>query len=234
MFKKLKDQVKERSLTGTAGDHLQSQFQSNNPYHPTNYTPSQAQQADTNETYQPPSGPLPSHNNASSSSGYGASEAYQPPPGPPPGHSTSSNFPSQPPPSWEPPPYHDWTVIPDIALLPPPPSIGYDSSPTANSTMEEGDRAFAWTQSHPLWSPQAITPQIHEVMLNGNLALLKPPTYTGDLTPQRQNGHWKCRTQAKCPDSCILTNLPTYSANLDSPLRTQRPKTIYFRKHGAE
>lgn len=150
-------------------------------------------------------------------------ESYQPPPGPP-----LSKFPQQPPPSWDPPPYHDWTVIPDTAMLPPPPSIGYDSSPTANATMEEGDQAFAWTEANPLWPPQNLTPATHAAIQNGQLALLKAPTYTGDILPQQQAGHWKCRTHAKCKDSSLLTNLPMYSVIWDSPLNTGRPKTIYF------
>ncbi|KAF2735751.1 hypothetical protein EJ04DRAFT_464234 [Polyplosphaeria fusca] len=227
MFKKLKEKFKHEDETSEAssGQDQRSQFHPSNPY----YTPP-AQGQDSKASYQPPPGPPPGHSAASSS--YAApplssSEKYQPPPGPPPGHAASS-YPSQPPPSWEPPPYHDWTVIPDNSVLPPPPSIGYESSPTANSTMDEGNRAFAWTEANPLWQPANLAPGIHAAIQNGQLALLKPPTYTGELSPQKQPGHWKCKTRAKCPDSCILTNLPTYSALWDSPLRTQRPKTIYF------
>ena len=151
------------------------------------------------------------------------SSGYAPSHGPPP-----SQPPQQPPPSWDPPPYHDWTVIPDTALIPPPPSIGYDSSPTGNATAEDADRALEWTDAHPLWPPQKIAPATHAAIQNGQLALLKAPTYVGDLLPQRQAGHWRCRTYAKCKESSILTNLPSYSASLDSPLTTQRTKTIYF------
>lgn len=161
-------------------------------------------------------------------------EDYEPPPGPPPGHASSPplrpppSFPSQPPPSWDPPPYHDWTVIPDTAILPPPPSIGYDSSPTANASAEEGDRALAWTKANPLWPPQNVSRTTHAAIHNGQLALLKAPSYVGDLLPEKQAGHWRCRTHAKCKDSSILTNLPLYCVLWDSPLSTQQPKTIYF------
>lgn len=94
--------------------------------------------------------------------------------------------------------------------------------------MEEGDRAFEWTQANPLWPPGNITPNQYAAIQNGQLALLKAPTYIGELLPQRAPGHWKCRTHTACPDSSILSNLPAYSANWDSPLRKQRPKTIYF------
>lgn len=187
------------------------------------------------------------HQIVASSSAYGTSKTeqgqntsikgYAPPPGPPPGHVSSSiappsgpppSFPSQPPPSWDPPPYHDWTVIPDTALLPPPPSIGYDSSPTANASAKEGARALAWTNSNPLWPPQNVSSTTHAAIQNGQLALLKAPSYVGDLLPQPNAGHWRCRTHAKCKDSSILTNLPLYCVLWDSPLSTQQPKTIYF------
>lgn len=94
--------------------------------------------------------------------------------------------------------------------------------------MAEGDRAFAWTQANPLWPPGNLTPAQHAAIQNYQLALLKAPTYVGDLMPQRRPGHWTCRTHASCQDASILTNLPAYSVIWDSPLRTQRPKTIYF------
>lgn len=119
-------------------------------------------------------------------------------------------------------------MIPDTALLPPPPSIGYDNSPTANAAPEEGDRALAWTNANPLWPPQNLTPATHAAIQNGQLALLKAPTYFGDLLPQPQAGHWRCRTHASCRDSSIMTNLPLYSVYWDAPFNTQRPKTIYF------
>ncbi|PSN71706.1 hypothetical protein BS50DRAFT_569349 [Corynespora cassiicola Philippines] len=207
MFKKFKDKLKgdEHAGQSSQGPQLQqSQLHPSNPY----YVPPQKTKAGSFEEYKPPPGPPP---------------GYAPPPGPPPSH-----FPQQPPPSWDPPPYHDWTVIPDTALLPPPPSIGYDSSPTANASMEDGDRAYAWTKANPLWPPQHLNPATHAAIANGQLALLKPPTYIGDLIPQKQPGHWKCRTHAKCKDSSLLTNLPLYSVFSDSPIHTQKAKTIYF------
>lgn len=188
----------------------------------------------SNAQYAPPSGPPPGH----ASTGYSSNAQYAPPPGPPPGHESKgyssadnhsqSQFPQQPPPSWDPPPYHDWTVIPDNALLPPPPSITYDSSPTANATVEDSERAEAWTRANPLWIPQSISPAARTAIQNSQFALLKAPSYAGDLLPQRDVGHWRCRTAANCRDSSILTNLPIYSAYWDSPVNTQQPKTIYF------
>ena len=245
MFKKLKDKIKgddssTRPSYGT-DDHNQN---SNNPY----YNSPQEQQHNIapTEKYQAPPGPPPNQASSSSKSEYSAppgppphhgSSSYTAPPGPPPKRESSGyappagpppSYPQQPPPSWDPPPYHDWTVIPDTSLLPPPPSMGYDSSPTANASTEEGDRALAWTNMNPLWPPQNLQPSTHAAIQNGQLALLKAPSYLGDLLPQPQAGHWRCRTHAKCRDSSVLTNLPMYSVFWDSPLNTQRSKTIYF------
>ncbi|KAL6705950.1 hypothetical protein ACN47E_006229 [Coniothyrium glycines] len=235
MFKKFKDKVKgsgssSRPTLGTD----QHQAYANNQYYSQQGNhehdsggPSEKYQAPpgpppnqgtSKSEYAPPSGPPPSHVASTSNA------AYAPPTGPPP----AQNFPQQPPPSWDPPPYHDWTIIPDTALLPPPPSIGYESSPTANASAEDGDRALTWTRSNPLWPPQNIAPTTHAAIQNAQLALLKAPSYLGDLLPQPQAGHWRCRTHAKCRDSSILTNLPMYSVFWDSPLQTQRNKTIYF------
>lgn len=175
------------------------------------------------EKYQAPPGPPPPN--------YGSShQQYAPPSGPPPQHDTkaSSTFPQQPPPSWDPPPYHDWTVIPDTALLPPPPSLGYDTSPTANASGDAGDRGLAWTKANPLWPSYQLQPSTLTAISNAQLALLKPPTYVGDVLPQPHAGHWKCYTYANCQDACLLTNLPIYSATHHSPLVTEQPKTVYF------
>ena len=222
MFKKFKDKLKgddhpadEKKQHGPS--YQQSDLHPSNPY----YAPAQHQQTgshsnSSNEKYQSPPGPPPGH---------GAGSSYAPPPGPPP---SNSNFPQQPPPSWEPPPYHDWTVIPDTALLPPPPSIGYDYSPSANASRAEGDNADMWCKANPLWPPQNLAPQVHTAIQNGQLALLRPWNFSGNVTPMQQAGHWKAFTNDNCRDSALLTNLPMYSVFWDSPLNTERPKTIYF------
>lgn len=229
MFKKLKEKVKGEGHDPQAqpsGGRTQQQLYPSNPYY------SSTHQSNTPaEKYQAPPGP-PQHHSASTS-GYSAppgpplahltNSSYAPPSGPPP-----AQYPDQAPPSYEAPVQHNWQVIPDTALLPPPPSIGYESSPTANSTMDEGDRAYDWCNANPLWPPYNITPSTHEAIRNAQLALLRAPSFVGDITPQPQAGHWKVRTQGRCRDSSILTNLPMYSALLDAPLRNQRPKTIYF------
>ncbi|KAH8728282.1 hypothetical protein GQ44DRAFT_609318 [Phaeosphaeriaceae sp. PMI808] len=229
MFKKLKEKIRGDDSSSPQGAY-QPEPQPNNQYYA--YFQQPQYSASPTEKYQSPSGPPPGYNASKSehASPLGPSPnqsstnpSYAPLPGP-----QSSHFPQKPPPSWDPPPYHDWTVIPDTALLPPPPSIGYDSSPTANATSKEGDRALAWTNANSLWPPQTLTPATYAAIQNAQLALLKAPTFIGDLLPQRQAGHWRCRTHANCRDSSIMTNLPMYSVFWDSPITTRKPKTIYF------
>jgi hypothetical protein len=62
-----------------------------------------------------------------------------------------------------------------------------------------------------------------------NHTLVKAESYVGDLLQHNPSpGVWKCRTWAGCQDSLIQTALPVYSAPADSPMITERTKTIYF------
>ncbi|KAF2751318.1 hypothetical protein M011DRAFT_436314 [Sporormia fimetaria CBS 119925] len=249
MFRKLKEKLKGEDRGSSSNTSQQHQPQvgpsQNAPtHHHTSYSSKKdhpPSEPPSSATYAPPPGPPPNHpSSATLGSPPGpppnyssSSTTYAPPPGPPPNRpqpssTSSSQFPQQPPPTWSPPPYHDWTVIPDTALLPPPPSLGYNDSPSANSTYTDYQRALTWTNAHPLWPPQNLTPAQHTAIQSGALALLKPPTYIGDLLPQPRPGHWKCRTHASTPDSSLLTNLPAYSVLHDSPLHTKASKTIYF------
>jgi hypothetical protein len=106
--------------------------------------------------------------------------------------------------------------------------MGYDQSPTANASDDEGEFAYNWCLQYPLWPPQPLPENIHSAIQAGQLALLWPPTFAGELVPQRHPGHWKCRSHVKCRDSSLLTNLPLYSAMIDSPLRTGARKNVYF------
>ena len=67
----------------------------------------------------------------------------------------------------------------------------------------------------------------HAAVLNGNVRLMKPPEYKGDLL-MPNTGFWKGSTRAGSKDSCLLTSSPIYFAYADSPLRTGNTKTIYF------
>ncbi|KAK4697413.1 hypothetical protein P7C71_g650, partial [Lecanoromycetidae sp. Uapishka_2] len=160
-------------------------------------------------------------------------EQYAPPPGPPPGHAHIEEHYDAPnglPPSHadtEPPPYHDWTVIPDNALLPPPPSLGHNRSPSSNADVSEADRAHAWCKTYPLIRPHQPTPLQHAAVANGDVRILKPREYKGDLL-MPQKGLWRGSTRPGAKDACLLTSSPLYFASADSPFQSGITKTIYF------
>ena len=73
---------------------------------------------------------------------------------------------------------------------------------------------------------QPTYPQ-HAAVLNGDVRLMKPVEYKGDLL-MPNTGFWKGSTRAGSKDSCLLTSSPIYFAYADSPLWTRNTKTIYF------
>lgn len=75
--------------------------------------------------------------------------------------------------------------------------------------------------------PHQPTHLQHVAVLKGDVRLLKPPEYKGDLL-MPNTGFWKGSTRAGSKDSCLLTSSPIYFAYADSPLRTRNAKTIYF------
>ena len=155
----------------------------------------------------------------------GSGETYAPPPGPPPSHGTAG-LPDDPAPNY------DWTIIPDTALLPPPPSIGYDASPTANASSDEGEYAYNWCRERPLWEPQQLTPEKAAAVSRGEITLVKPVEFSGEVKPEiGRPGTWRCRSNIKCRDSSLQAFPPLYSALADSPLNTGKSKTVYFELH---
>ena len=187
----------------------------------------------SNQAYAPPPGPSPSHNAQS-----------EPPPGPPPGHQHNApppvsplgqqNYapPSGPPPSFgEPPPYHDWTAIPDTSILPPPPAQGHEQPMRNNADAEEADRAHDWCKRNPLMFPHQPTSAQVTAIVNGDVRLMKPQKhmreFKGDLSTPRI-GFWQGSTRKGMKDACLLTSSPLYFALADSPVHTARPKTVYF------
>ncbi|KAI9785925.1 MAG: hypothetical protein M1839_008191 [Geoglossum umbratile] len=123
--------------------------------------------------------------------------------------------------------YHDWTSVPDTALLPPPPAIRNEVSPTSNAGEDEANRAHRFCDSNPLWGPRQLSPGELQATQQGTVVLTKPVEYIGDLN-SISTGAWRARTPERCPDSCLLSRLPLYSSLNDSPLRTGMRKTIYF------
>lgn len=178
-----------------------------------------------------PPGPPP-HQATRPLSGPSSGDAeYHPPPGPPPprqpkalqfGDSSSQRQTGQ-----DPPAYHDWTIIPDTALLPPPPSLGYETSPTSNANVDEADRAHEWCKQNPLVKPHQPTPAQCAAVSSGNVSFWIPAEYQGHLK-MSSVGTWRGSTRAGSNDSCLITSSPLYFAFSDSPRVTGIKKTIYF------
>ena len=158
------------------------------------------------EEYGPPPGPPP-----------GRSE-YAPPPGPPPSHNESTT---------EPPQYHDWTSIPDIAMLPPPPALGNEMSPFSNANRTDADRAHNWCKLNPLVNPHQPTRAQIACVKSGDVRVLKPQEYDGDLH-MVNTGVWKGSTRAGSRDASLISSTPLYFACSDSPRNSGIAKTVYF------
>ena len=203
-------------------------------------TPSQPKQeheqsASSEQNYAPPSGPPPSQQpQYSSPTGPLPGKAdFLPPPGPPPSHNNAHKSDAI--------PYHDWTAVPDTALLPPPPGFNHESSPSSNANLSDADRAHDWCRVHQLVRPHKPTTAQAEHVANGDVGLMKPKEYSGDLLALG-NGSWKGISRTGRRDACLLTTSPLYFAALDSPLVSTRSKTVYFevkinsfgRGHGAD
>lgn len=124
-------------------------------------------------------------------------------------------------------------MIPDTALLPPPPALTNDLSPTANASEAEGEAAFLWGKQNPLWRARSLPPVQMKAIHDSAHTLITPQGFTGQVFPQRNKnpGTWQAKSRPNTRDSCLQTSLPLYSALEDSPLQTERSKTIYFELH---
>lgn len=111
--------------------------------------------------------------------------AYEPPPGPPPSHtspfkqelSTASAVDSD----TNPPPYHDWTSVPDTALLPPPPALANDHSSATNASYDEAAAAHAWCARNPVFTPTVPDSLLVETIQAGQHDLDTAPGFDGHL-----------------------------------------------------
>ena len=139
-------------------------------------------------------------------------------------HNLAQSAPLQP---SDPPPYHDWTVIPDNALLPPPPAAGHEQPLRNNASSDEADRAHDWCRANPLVFPHQPTEQQVNAIERGEVRLMKPAEFRGDLQ-MVGTGSWKGSTRAGMKDACLLTSSPLYFASAESPVHTGRSKTLYF------
>lgn len=208
------NKLKGEAPTGLNSDNLNSRPISNPPERKSSI------KMPPNDSYSPPAGPPPSqrlqpHN-----------DQYAPPPGPPPSHEYAP--PSGPPPSQAQEPYHDWqTAVPDTSLLPPPPSIGYQRSDANNATEEEAEQGKLWCEQNALGKHVQFPQAALEALDAGNIGVIKPRTYSGDLKVLR-HGVWAGKTKSNSKDSCIISTLPLYSVDAHSPALTEIGKTIYY------
>lgn len=166
-----------------------------------------------NAHYTPPEGPPPSHHRPGQ-----PKDEFQPPPGPPPSQSEN------------PPPYHDWTVIPDTSLLPPPPAMTEEFSPTNNASFDSAARAHEWCEQNPVFTPSVPSSRIHVDSEAGRIGLDAPPAqlWRGSSIRQLSSVSYRVKTARGQQDAILLSTLPTYFAATDNPLHTQREKTVYF------
>ncbi|KAI9730713.1 MAG: hypothetical protein M1834_005682 [Cirrosporium novae-zelandiae] len=198
-----------RSLKGNFPSHIGGDSSSSTSQYSTQNEKNRVfSSSTTQETFSPPLRPPPSHQTF-----------YEPPPGPPPSHSTNDTSNQA--------PYHDWTSIPDTALLPPPPSVGYDTSPSGNASHSAAQAAEDWCRVTPLYNPSQPSPQVYDSIRQNDVRLAAPREFSGDIKYQRA-GVYKCSTHSGAGDSCIVSSLPVYFALADTPFNTEVTKTIYF------
>jgi len=116
--------------------------------------------------------------------------------------------------------------VPDNSSLPPPPSLGYDVSPTANASFESAESARKWCNANPLYAPRQPTQTEGEAIARGYNQLLKNPTMNGTVRSPRPGTH-VVQSRPGCQDSLVLTQLPLYFARLHWP-QNHETRTIYY------
>jgi hypothetical protein len=164
-------------------------------------------------------------------------QRYQAPPGPPPSNfaetqkGTSDNNRQAPPgplpteiPSDNPPPYHDWTSIPDTSLLPPPPSLGHESS-KYNATWDDAARAHAFCDQFPPYRPAQPSPAVQQAVRNGDIVIERPREYAGELKPvaASDRGVWSAKSKKGCGDCVLLSAL----VSIDGSLTITVPSALF-------
>ncbi|KAI9842748.1 MAG: hypothetical protein M1837_006931 [Sclerophora amabilis] len=145
------------------------------------------------------------------------SQEFSPPPGPPSSYTGTTS---------QPPQYHDWTSVPDTALLPPPPSLGHEASTASNASETEAIRAKDWCRRHPITQPTTHDPNVLTMRHTDNY-LNYPHEFRGKVSRLDRNSN-KVISEGSSPDACLISNFPHYAQSHDCPLYTERHKTIYF------
>ncbi|OAX84791.1 hypothetical protein ACJ72_00844 [Emergomyces africanus] len=157
-----------------------------------------------------------------------SAETAAPPAGPPPGYQNGKHDEDTKAPPDNPPPYHNWEqAVPDTAMFPPPPIGGYLYSNTGNAAEEDANRAHDFCDNTPLWVPCMPSDAVYYSVQNFDLRPVRPQEYNGSLEVVGK-GRWSGQTRGQNGDCILLTGLPLYFPAKDSPLITERTRTIYF------
>lgn len=187
--------------------------------HDTQQEPSRFNHDEASQSFQAPVGPPPGRHPVIQNDDQ---ENYAAPPGPPPSHKVSEPEDEQ----LSPPPYDPWMQVPDNSTLPPPPSIGYDTSPTANASIDSSERARIWCQANRLFPSRNLSASEVTTINQGDISLLKAPTLPVTISSTRP-GSYRVKSKRGCEDSILLTNLPLFSARYHD-VHTHGPRAIYF------
>ena len=157
----------------------------------------------SDQCYQAPPGPPLSR--FAEAKKYTDGNDCQAPPGPPPSQIPSDN----------PPPYHDWTSIPDTSLLPPPPSLGHESS-KYNAAWDDAARAHAFCDQFPPYTPARPSLAVQQTVRNGDIVVEQPREYAGELKPVAAGGRgvWSAKTRKGCGDCVLLSALVSIDSSL--------------------
>ena len=115
--------------------------------------------------------------------------------------------------------------VPDNSLLPPPPWLGYDTSPTANATSESAESAREWCRTNPLYAPRRLAPGDLDAIARGYVSLLNAPSLNATITSKRGGTH-RVQCRSSCNDSILLTNLPLYTPAMQP--QSHESRTVYF------
>lgn len=144
------------------------------------------------------------------------------------------NPPDEPPPAYYPSPAGQGSQNfdysgPEPPAYPPPPGLSHDISSGANATHFDSDNAAAWCRAYPLTAPVKLRADQLQAIHSLYHTLLTPPNFQGSLRLLNATSRsWLVESLPGCKDTLVQTALPSYSAIADSPLVTERAKTIYF------
>lgn len=151
-----------------------------------------------------------------------------PPNFPPPAYTAVATSSSRPPPAIAPPTTQVTEEPPPYDLAPP--GLSYEYSTGANATRDEAENAAAWCHAYPLTPAVPLNgEQIQAIHSHYHTLLAPPQGLKGKFSLSNPSCRaWRVETQSGTTDTLLQTVLPAYASLADSPLNTERTKTIYF------